>query len=123
MADQERESTIVLTRDVIEVRSSYHHHEGSNDYTNTRTDIVGIVDRQGQTLTPVWSADWTTIGEGVDSRADGHSYAIRISAIGCPVRVRFSNFHEYVSYTDSEHSSSWISYYWVRYVTPEVGSG
>jgi hypothetical protein len=117
MRGQQRESTSVLSSDVLEVRSLSWHHRGSNDYSLWRTEIEAIVDRENRTVTPVWEHEWTTVAEGVDTRHDGHSRVVRISAAGCPVRVRFCDYHEYVSYTHREHCSSVASAYWVRFVT------
>jgi hypothetical protein len=116
MDDQTRESTSVLSGESVEIHSWFHHHEGSNDYTNSRTDIVAIEDREGRTLAPVWAPQWTSIAAGVETRDDGSTHRVRIAASACPIRVRFSDFHEYVSYTDSEHCSSSIRHYIVRYV-------
>lgn len=118
MTAEEREHVTVMSREVVELRSSYHHHEGTNDYTNSSTEIVEIVDRHGKNVQPVWTSDWTTLTEGVESRQDDRSRCVRILASACPVRVRLLNFHEYVSYTDSEHCSSSATYEWVRYVQP-----
>lgn len=119
----ELERTSVLSSDVIEVRSLAWHHQGTNDYTNLRTDIEAIIDQENRTLTPVWSPEWTTVAEGVETRDDGRSHVVRISAAACPVRVRFCDYHEYVSYTHREHCSNFTSCYWVRYVTAGALSG
>jgi hypothetical protein len=116
VSSEERETVTVVTRDFVEVRSSFHHHEGTNDYTNSGTEIVEIVTRDGESVQPVWKSDWTTLTAGVETRDDGGTRRLRILARACPVRVRLRNFHEYVSYTDSEHCSSSTTYAWVRYV-------
>ena len=116
MDDEVRESTSVLSGEFAEIRSWYHHHEGSNDYTNSRTDIVAIEGREGRALQPVWGSDWSSVADGVETRDDNGIRRVRIAASACPVRVRFSDFHEYVSYTDAEHCSSSIRHYVVRYV-------
>jgi hypothetical protein len=118
VTSEEREHVTVMSREFVELRSSYRHHEGTNDYTNSGTEIVEIVDRHGQSVQPVWKSDWTTLTEGVESRQDDRTRCVRILASACPVRVRLRNFHEYVSYTDSEHCSSSTFYDWVRYVQP-----
>ena len=123
MGDRERERISMLSSDVTEVRSLSWHHQGTNDYTIWRTDIEAIVDREDRTLTPVWRPEWTTIAEGVETRLDGRSHVVRISAAACPVRVRFCDYHKYVSYTDSKHCSNFASPYWVRYVTAGALSG
>ena len=116
MTAEKSETVSVVRRDVVEVWSSFHHHEGTNDYTNSGTEIVEIVNRNGESFEPVWKSDWTTLADGVETRDDGRTRCLRIRASACPVRVHFRNFYEYVSYTDSEHSSSSTSYEWVRYV-------
>ena len=116
MSDQIRESTSVLSGALVDVRSWRHHHEGTNDYTNSWTDIVEIVDRHDHIVEPVWGPDWLRVADGVETRSEGHTCCLRIHADACPVRVRFHDVHEYVSYTDSEHSSSSTREYWVRYV-------
>jgi hypothetical protein len=117
IGERAREGTTVLSSDVIEMRSLAWCHEGTNDYTSLRTDIEAIVDRENRALTPVWERAWTTVAEGVDTRHDGRSRVVRIAAAACPVRVRFCDYHEYVSYTHREHCSKCTSCYWVRYVT------
>jgi hypothetical protein len=116
MSQQAKESVSVVTGDVVEVQSSFFHHEGTNDYTNTKIEVVEIVDRDGRSLQPVWPAEWTALADGVETRGDHKTRSVRIFARACPVRVRFLNYREYVSYTDEEHSSSSTSHAWVRYV-------
>lgn len=113
----ERERTSVLSSDLIELRSLSWHHEGTNDHTSLRTEIEAIVDRENRTLTPVWERAWTMVAEGVQTRHDGRSCVVRIAATACPVRLRFCDYHEYVSYTHREHCSKCTACYWVRYVT------
>ena len=122
MADSEPEKESVVTGGVVELRSSYHHHEGRNDYTNTSCDIVEIVARDGRRLEPVWETEWTVVAEGVETRDVSGTKHVRVFARGCPIRVRFLDSHEYVSYTDEEHSSRWARYHWVRYVTDGIVS-
>lgn len=50
---EENERVNVVTRDFVEVRSYFHHHEGTNDYTNSGTEIVEIVNRDGESVQPV----------------------------------------------------------------------
>jgi hypothetical protein len=64
VTSEEREHVTVMSREFVELRSSYRHHEGTNDYTNSGTEIVEIVDRHGQSVQPVWKSDWTTLDRG-----------------------------------------------------------
>ena len=116
IVNSEKSKTVSVSRDFVEVRSSFHHHEGTNDYTNSSTEIVEIVNRNGESFQPVWKPDWTTLTDGEETRDDGRTRCLRIFASACPVRAHFRNFYEYVSYTDSEHCSSSTTYDWVRYV-------
>src|SRR5688572_19629527 len=114
MTSEKPESVSVVIRDFVEVCGRHHHHEGTNDYSNSGTEIVEVVNRNGESFEPVWKSDWTMLTDGVETRDDGRARCLRILATACPVRVRFRNFYEYVSYTDSEHCSSSTTYDWVR---------
>jgi len=106
----------------IEVRSSYIHYEGTNDYTKDKTTIEEIVDKNGQKVNPVWGRKWQEVSPGVKTIEDADGECMFIHGSACPVRVKFKDYHEYGEYDSSgggyverDFSPAQSSYYWVQY--------
>jgi|GEM_PF-2620213 len=104
----------------IEVRSSYIHYEGTNDYTKDKTTIEEIVDKNGQKVKPVWGRKWQEVSPGVKTIEDADGECMFIHGSACPVRVKFKDYHEYGEYDSSgggyverDFSPAQSSYYWV----------
>ena len=110
-----RESVHEVTTEYVETRSRVWHHEGTNDYRNTIIRIEELEDREGKECDLIWNEEPTEVCPGVTTWSEGHGARMRINREACPVRVLFREYFEYVSYTDSEHNSSWTTYFWVRY--------
>jgi hypothetical protein len=107
----------LVTGEFIEVKSLFWHREGSDDYTNDSTNIIKIVDRDGQELMPIWQDNWHEVAPGIRTRHRSHTNYVRVLATACPVRILFHSVNEYVSYSDREFNSHSASDYWCRYVT------
>lgn len=93
-----------------------HHYGGSNDYKREGTTVTRIVDRTGRTVQAVWSADWTEVAPGVETRVGTLGWEVLVHARACPVRVRVRDVSEYVSWTDAEHNQSNSTEHWVRFM-------
>jgi len=105
-----------VTSEYVETRSHAWHHEGSNDQKRNRFEILMVVDSEGREFQPTWGEKPTELFPGVMAREENGVQHLHISRDVCPIRILFRWYAEYVSYTDSEHNSSWTTYYWIRYV-------
>jgi hypothetical protein len=119
MTDRSSEYIVEVDGDHIDVSSSFHHYEGSDDYTNTGSRILEIKDAAGHSLEPVWKDTWTELVPGISTRRHDDCQQVRLKASACPVRIRVQHFNEYVSYSDREfcnqsRSESWTLYQAVR---------
>jgi len=115
MPDQEEKETIhIVSDDFVEVKGFSSGSRGTNDYHNQGLDIDKIVDSGGRDVTLTWNDDWVAVSPGIET-CRGKRYSARIHRSACPVRIRFADWYEYVSYDDYAHNSSWRHYFWVRY--------
>jgi hypothetical protein len=107
--------TVLITGDSIEVTSRFVHQEGSDDYTNNRVTLLKVKRARGKPLKPVWSAQWSEIAPGIETRCADGVQRIRIAAASCPIRIKHRFSAEYVSYSDPEYCRESRSEYWISY--------
>ncbi len=117
-----RREIIPAMNKFVEARSSYLHHEGTNDYTKDKTIIEDIVDKFGKKVNPVWGKDWKEVVNGIEIREDSSGeQQVRIYRWACPARIKFQEYHEYGEYDscggydDYKDSPASSYYYWVQY--------
>ncbi|MFQ4137356.1 hypothetical protein PGN35_013650 [Nodosilinea sp. PGN35] len=83
-----------------------HHEAQCYDGGETTTLIVEkLVNRAGQTLTPVWGKDWSELEPGLRTKAD----AIEIHPAACPVCIsfkqeRFGRIYNRRTYEDERYT-------------------
>jgi hypothetical protein len=120
VANEGQEQVRRVRDEVVEVRSSRHYYGGSNDRTKSGERVAAVVDRDGRQLELGYHRDWTEVAPGIEARGATEEEVVRIHRSALPVRVEMHRYHEYISYTDSEHCSYHSSRYWVRYEADET---
>jgi hypothetical protein len=119
MDEDPKEEIIAVKGPFVEIGETFHHHDGSNDYNRSWTDFDEVRDSGDQKVEVVGGDDWMEVAPGIESRGGWHSRRLRIHRNACPVRVKWTSFYEYVSWTDYEHNHSGFRDYWVRYEAGE----
>jgi hypothetical protein len=129
-----RESVRQVDGDYVDVRLETNWQGKTNGYLRSETTILKIVDAQGQEVTGIWDADWTTCATGIQTRrGDEHQVTqvgrtkfetrldrcVRIDRAACPVAIQFAATREYADYSDDQYSSRDRSVYWIRYVSDQ----
>ena len=109
------EEVVFLKEEFIKLTPFYHHHEGTNDYSNSRIDIHEVVDKAGQIVEPVLAETWTEVSPGIETCKMNENLHVKIYKYACPVRILFREFYEYISYDNYEHCCQHARFYWVLY--------
>lgn len=123
MAERRTEEVRTIAGESEDLTSYRYYWEGSDDYSKDVMVIAEIVNRDGQRVEPHWGEGWTTVADGILTRAVAGAQQLRIFATACPVQVRVSSWHEYVSWSDRECCSSSSSQVVVTYVASSSEKG
>ena len=112
---EENESVQIIDEKFVDVTGLYYGGRGSHDYSRKGIDIDTVIDSTGHEVKMVWKDQWNPVAPGIETGVVNGTRTVRIHREVCPVRVRFREYWEYVSYDYSEHNSNWETFYWLRY--------
>lgn len=98
-----------------ETATYYFGRSGSNDFSKDVLEVEKIVDSSGESHRGTWTADWTEVCPGIQTRKKGSEGVLRIHRSACPVRVLFHKWSEHGSYDGHGPSGQKSERYWTRY--------